>query len=75
MEEIHKQDGVIQNLEEQLTKKAIEGNRLKQIADSAISAIRPQDTVFVRIKADGRVSDVKKLGTDASIDFLKSKLK
>lgn len=75
MEEIHQQEGIIQNLKEQLTKKAIEGNRLKQIADSAIAAIHPQDTVIVRIKSDGKIEAVKRLGTDQGIEFLKGRLK
>jgi uncharacterized membrane protein len=74
MEEIHTQEGIIQNLKEQLTKKAIEGNRLKQIADSAIAAIHPQDTVIIRENNGKIIYAVRNLGTTSSLEYLSNRL-
>lgn len=74
MEKNHKQEGIIHSLKEQLTKKAIENNRLKQIADSAIAAIHPQDTVYIREKNGKIIYAVRNLGTTSSLEYLSNRL-
>ena len=74
-EAIAQKEGEITILKQTLSKDSIQGIRLKHIADSALSSIHYSDTVIVRIRDNGKIESIKKLGTDSAISFLRSRLR
>lgn len=73
-EQIAKQEGEIAIYKSNDSAMTVENKRLKAIADSLVTSIHYSDTVIVTQKYSVKINDVKRLGTDASIEYLRNRI-
>lgn len=74
-EEIAKLEGEKIVWEKQIIKDHILALKQKKMIDSALLLIHPQDTLIIYRSYDVKKNAVRNLGTDASINFLSTRLK